>query len=81
MVGFFWRGGKRIGALMGGVCVPPFFPPPPHRCLCAPSRQVSCPPGESSGKPSAEEMTSKDYYFDSYAHFGIHEVTGTPPAP
>ena len=19
------------------------------------------------------EMTSKDYYFDSYAHFGIHE--------
>jgi len=19
-------------------------------------------------------MTSKDYYFDSYAHFGIHEV-------
>lgn len=22
---------------------------------------------------SAEEMTSKDYYFDSYAHFGIHE--------
>lgn len=22
-----------------------------------------------------EEMTSQDYYFDSYAHFGIHEVT------
>ena len=22
---------------------------------------------------SSEEMTSKDYYFDSYAHFGIHE--------
>lgn len=21
-----------------------------------------------------EEMTSRDYYFDSYAHFGIHEV-------
>lgn len=21
----------------------------------------------------ASEMTSKDYYFDSYAHFGIHE--------
>lgn len=20
------------------------------------------------------QMTSKDYYFDSYAHFGIHEV-------
>jgi hypothetical protein len=23
---------------------------------------------------TSEEMTSKDYYFDSYAHFGIHEV-------
>lgn len=22
-----------------------------------------------------DEMTSKDYYFDSYAHFGIHEVS------
>ena len=22
---------------------------------------------------AVEEMTSKDYYFDSYAHFGIHE--------
>lgn len=22
---------------------------------------------------AADEMTSKDYYFDSYAHFGIHE--------
>ncbi|XP_058273863.1 protein arginine N-methyltransferase 1 isoform X2 [Hemibagrus wyckioides] len=29
--------------------------------------------GESSEKPAAEDMTSKDYYFDSYAHFGIHE--------
>lgn len=25
----------------------------------------------STTKP--EEMTSRDYYFDSYAHFGIHE--------
>ncbi|CAH0594011.1 unnamed protein product [Chrysodeixis includens] len=24
-------------------------------------------------KVTAEEMTSRDYYFDSYAHFGIHE--------
>ena len=23
---------------------------------------------------TVNEMTSKDYYFDSYAHFGIHEV-------
>lgn len=22
---------------------------------------------------STKEMTSKDYYFDSYSHFGIHE--------
>uniref|UniRef100_A0A3B3XUJ9 Uncharacterized protein n=1 Tax=Poecilia mexicana TaxID=48701 RepID=A0A3B3XUJ9_9TELE len=28
---------------------------------------------ENSVKPAAEDMTSKDYYFDSYAHFGIHE--------
>jgi len=29
----------------------------------------------AGGDPNvkAEEMTSKDYYFDSYAHFGIHE--------
>lgn len=26
-----------------------------------------------SGSKSDEEMTSKDYYFDSYAHFSIHE--------
>lgn len=24
-------------------------------------------------RPGYAEMTSKDYYFDSYAHFGIHE--------
>lgn len=31
--------------------------------------------GENSGNlpEKPEEMTSKDYYFDSYAHFGIHE--------
>jgi protein arginine N-methyltransferase 1 len=26
-----------------------------------------------NGAVALEEMTSKDYYFDSYAHFGIHE--------
>jgi len=25
--------------------------------------------------PMEEDMTAKDYYFDSYAHFGIHEVS------
>ena len=29
---------------------------------------------------SIDEMTSKDYYFDSYAHFGIHEVCVILPA-
>lgn len=28
-------------------------------------------------RPAYNEMTSKDYYFDSYAHFGIHEVRGS----
>lgn len=28
---------------------------------------------KSGPKVSYEEMTSRDYYFDSYAHFGIHE--------
>nr|AQT40939.1 protein arginine N-methyltransferase 1 transcript variant 32 [Homo sapiens] len=36
--------------------------------------EVSCGQAESSEKPNAEDMTSKDYYFDSYAHFGIHEI-------
>uniref|UniRef100_A0A5F9DVY5 type I protein arginine methyltransferase n=1 Tax=Oryctolagus cuniculus TaxID=9986 RepID=A0A5F9DVY5_RABIT len=35
--------------------------------------EVSCGQAEGSEKPNAEDMTSKDYYFDSYAHFGIHE--------
>jgi len=26
-----------------------------------------------AAKPNKTDMTSKDYYFDSYAHFGIHE--------
>lgn len=28
---------------------------------------------KSTSRPSAAEMTSADYYFDSYAHFAIHE--------
>ncbi|KAI8783743.1 protein arginine N-methyltransferase 8, partial [Biomphalaria glabrata] len=28
---------------------------------------------KSNGHLAPEDMTSKDYYFDSYAHFGIHE--------
>lgn len=29
--------------------------------------------GEKKEDVKVEEMTSRDYYFDSYAHFGIHE--------
>ena len=30
-------------------------------------------PEKPVGDLSQGEMTSKDYYFDSYTHFGIHE--------
>ena len=30
-------------------------------------------PEKPAGDLSQGEMTSKDYYFDSYAHFRIHE--------
>ena len=30
-------------------------------------------PAASKEGPKPEEATAKDYYFDSYAHFGIHE--------
>ena len=50
----------------------------------SPSDDV-CPPSPGRGKTakflSPEEMTSRDYYFDSYAHFGIHEVGRPPIAP
>ncbi|XP_030070470.1 protein arginine N-methyltransferase 8 [Microcaecilia unicolor] len=36
--------------------------------------QPSCPGrGKMAKFLNPEEMTSRDYYFDSYAHFGIHE--------
>ena len=35
-------------------------------------KSLSC-GGSDDPKVSVNEMTSKDYYFDSYAHFGIHE--------
>lgn len=40
------------------------------------STAATTPNGNTSGEnlaTNAEEMTSRDYYFDSYAHFGIHE--------
>ena len=54
--------------------VPPI---PTHKRFCddgssvvmASSAGAATPPGA----PEVEDMTAKDYYFDSYAHFGIHE--------
>ncbi|KAJ8249878.1 hypothetical protein COCON_G00230940 [Conger conger] len=47
----------------------PRKPHTPH-----PSSLPSCPGRGKMGKfLTPEEMTSRDYYFDSYAHFGIHE--------
>ncbi|KAH8338398.1 hypothetical protein KR059_002515, partial [Drosophila kikkawai] len=34
---------------------------------------ASAGPGTGEEASAANEMTSRDYYFDSYAHFGIHE--------
>lgn len=43
-----------------------------------PPHSASLPSFPGRGKMSKfltpDEMTSRDYYFDSYAHFGIHEV-------
>lgn len=30
-------------------------------------------PAANKEGPTPEEATAKDYYFDSYAHYGIHE--------
>ncbi|KAI3370817.1 hypothetical protein L3Q82_007343 [Scortum barcoo] len=48
---------------------PPLPPHTPHA-----ANLPSCPGrGKMSKFLSPEDMTSRDYYFDSYAHFGIHE--------
>ncbi|XP_035808403.1 protein arginine N-methyltransferase 8-B isoform X1 [Amphiprion ocellaris] len=48
---------------------PPLPPHTPHAASLP-----SCPGrGKMSKFLNPEEMTSRDYYFDSYAHFGIHE--------
>ncbi|CAL8263042.1 unnamed protein product [Merluccius merluccius] len=58
-------------------------PVPSVQPAARPSRSAHCP--NAANRPSSpgrgkmakflnpEEMTSRDYYFDSYAHFGIHE--------
>ncbi|CAF98851.1 unnamed protein product [Tetraodon nigroviridis] len=48
---------------------PPLPPHTPHAASLP-----SCPGrGKMAKFLSPDEMTSRDYYFDSYAHFGIHE--------
>lgn len=48
-------------------------PRPPHTPHAA--SLPTCPGrGKMAKFLSPDEMTSRDYYFDSYAHFGIHEV-------
>ncbi|XP_057622241.1 protein arginine N-methyltransferase 8 isoform X2 [Chionomys nivalis] len=52
----------------------PVIPAKPVQCVHHVSTQPSCPGrGKMSKLLNPEEMTSRDYYFDSYAHFGIHE--------
>uniref|UniRef100_A0A2K5KPQ9 Protein arginine methyltransferase 8 n=2 Tax=Cercopithecinae TaxID=9528 RepID=A0A2K5KPQ9_CERAT len=52
----------------------PIVPAKPVQCVHHVSTQPSCPGrGKMSKLLNPEEMTSRDYYFDSYAHFGIHE--------
>lgn len=54
--------------------------PTTHHVPCVPhtphvAALATCPGrGKIAKFISPEEMTSRDYYFDSYAHFGIHEV-------
>nr|XP_028599713.1 protein arginine N-methyltransferase 8 isoform X8 [Podarcis muralis] len=47
---------------------PPAVPKPVQSTIPAPGR------GKIAKFLNPEEMTSRDYYFDSYAHFGIHEI-------
>ncbi|KAK2537721.1 Prmt8 [Columba guinea] len=52
----------------------PAVVPKPVQSVIHVPLQPSCPGrGKMAKLISPEEMTSRDYYFDSYAHFGIHE--------
>jgi protein arginine N-methyltransferase 1 len=50
-------------------------PPPPTFTTQPPTMASSIPANANQGTalPPVENMTSRDYYADSYAHFGIHE--------
>lgn len=52
----------------------PTVVPKPVQSVIHVPLQPSCPGrGKMAKLINPEEMTSRDYYFDSYAHFGIHE--------
>ncbi|XP_030394373.1 protein arginine N-methyltransferase 8 isoform X2 [Gopherus flavomarginatus] len=52
----------------------PIVIPKPVQSVIHVPLQPSCPGrGKMAKLLNPEEMTSRDYYFDSYAHFGIHE--------
>ncbi|XP_063786638.1 protein arginine N-methyltransferase 8 isoform X1 [Pseudophryne corroboree] len=54
--------------------VQPVVIPKPIQHVIHTPIQPSCPGrGKIAKLLNPEEMTSRDYYFDSYAHFGIHE--------
>ncbi|KAG7246650.1 hypothetical protein CRUP_023973, partial [Coryphaenoides rupestris] len=59
-------------------CVLPAARPPGSTRSSTRSPHAACLPsspgrGKMAKFLNPEEMTSRDYYFDSYAHFGIHE--------
>uniref|UniRef100_A0A4W6BXV6 type I protein arginine methyltransferase n=1 Tax=Lates calcarifer TaxID=8187 RepID=A0A4W6BXV6_LATCA len=59
---------------LGSVDSPPTSLPKPVPSIQHAPRLPSCPGrGKMAKFLNPEEMTSRDYYFDSYAHFGIHE--------
>ncbi|KAM6162703.1 LOW QUALITY PROTEIN: protein arginine N-methyltransferase 8-like [Erethizon dorsatum] len=51
----------------------PVIPSKPVQCVHHVSTQPSCPGRGKMSKLLNPGMTSRDYYFNSYAHFGIHE--------
>ena len=49
-------------------------PPPPPAAAAAAAAPAADATAASSSSDKKDDKTSADYYFDSYSHFGIHEV-------
>ncbi|XP_071671218.1 protein arginine N-methyltransferase 8 isoform X5 [Patagioenas fasciata] len=68
-----WVGWQEVCPIPSQPPQPAVVPKPVQSVIHVPL-QPSCPGrGKMAKLISPEEMTSRDYYFDSYAHFGIHE--------